>query len=188
MPVALATIDPVVSAARMRSGVICAEQRAIGRAQVGGVAAMALRATRLEQRHHLQDLRGRDRGHANDSNSRKTTRLRFMGSYPAGPLAIRWPAILCHLYGVLADIDENAVTVFDVAEEQQIRERLLDRLLDQPGHRPRAERAIEALAAPARPAPRASSSMVIFRPATSCAQLVDVLVDDALDLRRAERA
>ena len=42
-------------------------------------------------------------------------------------------------------VHDDAATVGHVAEEQQFGERLLDRLLDQAGHRPRAKRAVEAL-------------------------------------------
>src|SRR5687768_3616822 len=40
---------------------------------------------------------------------------------------------------------QDSAAVLDVAEQQQLRQRLLDRLLDQARHGPRAEGAVEAL-------------------------------------------
>ena len=78
---------------------------AIRRAPLGGVAAMALRAARLEDRHHLQDL-GEDEATERGAERR-----------PREPRTIARASCVFYLDGVLVDIHEDAVAVFDVAEQ-----------------------------------------------------------------------
>src|SRR5947209_14878974 len=111
-----------------------------------------------------------------EASTRRRKRMRMAGDCTGPATSV---SFLAELEAVLVHTQDHLSALFQIPEEDPLGERLLQRRLDQPRHRPRAELRREA--AVGEPVPRLGQELQLdvlllqLRP-----ELVELLVDDAL--------